>query len=156
PPPGKAGLTFSKKSGDPSKSRVQWSWSKGPATLAQFGNPTATTAYRLCVYDSGNNVVVNLNVPGGGTCLRLPCWQSNTTGLKYGKPSGLPNGVTKMSVSARSDGTGKIKVKAQGFNLSMPSLPLAQSPNPVRVLLINSQTNACWSATYSAPPKSRM
>ncbi len=158
--PGKGSLALSQQ---PGKNKMGWKWSKGAATTGDdLGNPVAgkdgkpPTTYSLCVYDGTDALIMTLNIPGGTTCNGKPCWKATRAGFAYKSKDGLlSNGVTSLAISLGSglDGTAKIGLKAGGYNYSPAfNLPLLQTPNPVRVELINDASDACWSASYSTPP----
>jgi hypothetical protein len=155
---GKGSFSLKKKSGDPTKSRLVWKWSKGDTSLAELGDPTVATDYRLCVYDSNDSILMDLLAPAAGTCDGKPCWKkAGTKGFNYRHKNGQANGITGINLrSNTTPGKAKMLVKGKGSYLSVPSLPLVQAPNPVRVLLVNSSTSACWIASYSDPPNSAL
>jgi len=138
----------------PAKSKLAWKWSKGASTaLTDLGNPTVATDYRLCVY-SGSGDLLSLTATAGGMCDDKPCWKATKAGFVYKNKAGSATGITGLTVKSGVEGKAAVSVKAAGINLSVPPLPLSQTPSPVRVQLINSSTNVCWGASYSAPPKS--
>ncbi len=47
---------------------LKWSWKKGTATAADFGDPTTGGSYALCVYDGTNALVGIAQVEGAGLC----------------------------------------------------------------------------------------
>lgn len=151
--PGKGTLSLGRKIGDPAKNALQWSW-KGQATLlAEFGTPTSTTAYRLCGYDGAGTVILDLPVQAGGTCGTRPCWKAASKSFAYKDKLGGAGGVTAIALKSGAEGKAAVSLKAKGATLPMPTLPLVQTPDPVRVLLVNEATNTCWGSAYSAAPK---
>jgi hypothetical protein len=129
--------------------RMIWKWLRGSTTpKADFGSPTTTTGYELCVYNGTGALISTERVPAGGTCNGKPCWKETTTGFKYRNGQLTPDGVGKLILRQGIEaGKAKIVLKGQRENLNMPALPLTQ---PVRVQLVNS-LGTCWEATYSAP-----
>lgn len=64
----------------------------------------------------------------------------------------MPNGITSVVLSSSTvPGRAKISIKGKADDLLVPALPLTQSPNGLRVILINSASSVCWAASYSAP-----
>ena len=68
------------------KNGLKWTWGKGAATsLADFGDPTQTEDYTMCVYDTagpaGRRLQLQATVPHGNTCLGKPCWKSTSKGF---------------------------------------------------------------------------
>jgi hypothetical protein len=130
------------------KDQLQWKWSKGAVTLkTEFGDPTSTTAYRLCVYD-GTSLILSAAIPPGGTCDGKPCWKSKPKGFDYKNKSGAPDGIAQMKLQeGLVAGKAQIQVKGKGALLDDPAFPLAQ---PITVQLFNGD-GVCWEATYGAP-----
>ena len=147
----KAQLQIKDKSPD-DKDQLIWKWIKGSVTAkADFGNPTTTTSYQLCIYDGSNNVILDAAAPVGGLCNASspkPCWQEKPTGFKYKDkdltPDGIQNIVLKEGPIA---GKAKIILKAKGVLLDDPVIPISQ---PVTVQLLSSDAE-CFEAVYSAP-----
>jgi len=118
---------------------------------ADFGNPVASSSYRLCVYDRTTatpRLMLDTLVPAGGTCAGRACWKAAPTGFKYSDGELTPDGIQKVSLKAGPAGGAKIGVKGKGANLGLPALPLV---TPVVVQLGRSDGGPCWQATYSAP-----
>src|SRR6185436_12006294 len=58
-------LTMTKRA-DPAKDRLSWKWGKGSATAkGDFGIPTQTTDYQLCIYDGNGELVLAARAPKG-------------------------------------------------------------------------------------------
>jgi hypothetical protein len=136
-----------------SADQLTWRWTKGQATTkSEFGNPTATTDYALCVYDTNAGVphlVLSANVPAGGTCGGRSCWKETKAGFRYANASETPDGLRALVLKqGLLDGSARIAVKGRGANLPLSALPLAQDPR-ITVQLRNS-LGACWSADFSS------
>ena len=127
---------------------LAWKWTKGDVTpMSDFGSPTVSTGYQLCIYDAAT-LVSSTAIPADGMCGGRPCWTQTGTGFKYTNKAATPDGVTKVTLKqGLVPGQAKIGIKGKGANLVMPSLPLAQ---PVTIQLRNSQ-GVCWEAVYDAP-----
>lgn len=151
--PGKGTLSLGRKIGDPAKNALQWSWKGQATTLGEYGTPTTTDDYRLCAYDGAGAVILDLPVGGGGTCGTRPCWKASTKSFAYKDKLGAASGVTAIALKSGAAGKASVALKAKGAGLTMPTLPLVQTPDPVRVVLVNETTNVCWTASYTAPPK---
>ncbi len=99
------------------KDKLKWRFSSGPLlTQADFGNPTATASYALCIYDDGA-LAAALQVGPSGT-LWIPV---GSKGYKYTDPTGTSAGVTKMKLLGGTAGKSKLQVKGKGTNLPMPT-----------------------------------
>ena len=131
---------------------VVWKWIKGEeTTFADFGDPTTTTNYELCIFDAGTPVVQSL-IPAGGTCGSLPCWRTlGSNGYKYINRDRTPDGILKVLLRAGSDGKAKIILKGKGENLPFEPafLPMA---TPVIAQLHADQgaqaTDTCWETNH--------
>ena len=118
--------TLQLKSGKtPKQTSLKWKWQKGSATsLADFGDPTATTDYTLCIFEpapifSPNPaLLVAADAPAGGTCRGQPCWRAVPgIGFTYQDRDRTPNGIDKISLKAGPAGTARVQVSAKGENL---------------------------------------
>ncbi len=138
------------------KDRLQWKWQKGSATMkAEFGNPLASTDYRLCLYDGQNTLLSHASAPAGGTCnvkSPKPCWRENASGFRYNDRDLTPDGLQQLVLKAGPAGKARITLKGKGALLHLPTLPIQHLP--VRVQLNNS-AGACWDATYSTTLKNQ-
>ncbi len=153
--PGAGSLSLSARSGSPQRSKATWQWNQGAATtMEELGDPTASTNYRLCVYDGDQTLVVNLQAWGGIAYNGRSCWTAKADGFRYRCPGILPSGITSLSIQTGASGLARIVLKAKGANVLLPGLPLSQTTGSVVAQLINNSSNACWQTTYSSPTKS--
>ncbi len=145
---GKAFLSIKKHQSDDRKDMFLWKWLKGSATSkVDFGSPTTTTSYLLCVYDGNANKILDSVAIGGDSCESVPCWKETARGFMYKDKDKSPSGPQKLLLKEGADGKAQAQVKGKGSDVDPPSLPLTQ---PVTVQLINSD-GQCWEAVYSAP-----
>ena len=114
--------------------------------LGDFGSPTTTTGYVLCLYDQ-SGLKMTAKAPADRMCGSKPCWKAGTSGFKYKDKTGIPDGLTGLKLKAGAAGKAKIGVKGKGANLPVPMLPLT---TPLRVQLKRADTGGCWDATYSS------
>jgi hypothetical protein len=130
------------------KGKLKWRWTSSAAVAtSDFGDPAATTDYRLCIYDASGEGWSAL-APAGGTCGGRPCWKAlGSVGFRYGDRDALPDGLTKMLLAAGTVGRARIQVRGGTANLPLPSLPFT---TPVRVQLQRADGGACWEATYGS------
>jgi hypothetical protein len=133
---------------DVTKHALKWTWSKGAATsIQEFGDPTTTTSYALCIYDGGD-LVLDVEVPDGELCGGEPCWSLVSTGYKFKNRAGLFSGLTGIALKANAAAPkSKITFKGKGGNLPMPALGL--SGGPVTVQLIDDTSAVCFEGSYS-------
>jgi len=133
------------------KDKLVWKWAKGAATThAEFGDPLATDAYRLCIYGGASALLLEATLPPGGTCAGKPCWKrlgstAQPKGYQYANKTGAVAGVTGLKLGPGPDGKAKITLTAKGSALVPPPTPVTF---PVRVQL--SAAGECWETTYAA------
>jgi predicted AlkP superfamily pyrophosphatase or phosphodiesterase len=146
---GKASLQVTDEIPD-TKDRLQWKWQTGATTtLADFGDPLATTGYALCVYDGAGALRSSAAIPAGGTCNAKsprPCWRASRSGFRYVDRDLTPAGVQQLNLRAGVAGKAQIGLKAKGPLLQTPDLPIGNLP--ITVQLVNAD-GQCWQATYS-------
>src|SRR6185436_1376717 len=88
---GKAALKL-KNTSPNEKDQLQWKYGSGAATtFAEFGNPTATEDYYLCIYNAGA-LVSSSRIPAGGDCSGKPCWKATGSGYQYKSKTLDPDG----------------------------------------------------------------
>jgi Thrombospondin type 3 repeat len=140
-PPGKSILILKKK---PQKDKLVFKWLKGPLTdVSEYGDPQSSADYALCLYTGvALHPLTELTVPADSMK-----WKPvSTKGFKYKDSGGSADGVTNILLKSGAAGKSKALVKAKGTNLSLP--PFGNLPLPVTAQLVNSETNACFQATY--------
>lgn len=136
------------------RDRLKWTWTRGPATdKTEFGDPTSTDAYDLCLYD-GADLVAGIVVPAGETCggsVAHPkaCWKQLGNGYGYKDKNLTPGGVQKVKLSAGAEGRASASVGGKGGNLVLPDL--GSVVGPIQVQLRRHDGGFCVGATYSAP-----
>jgi hypothetical protein len=133
------------------KQSLKWKW-RGAATDAiDFGSPSTTTKYLLCIYDgvAGTpRLVDEKDVAPGQTCAGgAPCWQPTSKGQRYLDKGLSLSSVKLVDLRPGADGRASIMLQAAGPHLGLPSFPLAASPE-VRIQFINKESGACWEASY--------
>jgi hypothetical protein len=126
---------------DDGASKLSWSFAHGNVArvLADFGTPTTSTTYTLCLYDAGVRAG-QAKIPPPG-----PAWRvSGATSLKYKAQTG----VTRVLLKAGT--AGKPKVQVKGRALSFPGLTPVSEPLSFQVQLVNDANGNCWADTYQA------
>lgn len=127
-----------------SRDKLTWRWRKGSTPKTAFGDPTATTAYDLCIYDEVGDVpalVLHQAIPAGAN------WKENKRGFRYRDRHLEASAVKSMTLKEGADGRATIIVNGKGGSLAMPTLPLAQD-SAVTVRLLNG--DACWETTHGS------
>lgn len=124
---------------------LTWKWSKGSATtLTDYGSPTTTTPYELCVFDTHAGVperLLSTVIPPG------PAWSAFSRGFRYRDRAGSAGGISSIVLKTGVDGSASINLKAKGPSFTAPTLPLAADPRVIVQLLNGS---ACFEARYPA------
>ena len=123
-------------------------------TVADFGDPTATTGYRLCAWDTTGGVprlVASTGIGAGTTCDGAACWRATRTGFRYKDRSASVEGVRQLVLKAGSAGRSKIQLRAQGAGLALPSLPFAQGP--ATTVQLRASNGTCFESSYGAPAR---
>ncbi len=133
--------------GASAKDKLIWKFIKGPAAVqSDFGNPTATTNYTLCVY--AGSTALQAFIPGGDTCASLPCWKAvSDKGYSRTDAAGGAAGITKALLKGGPKSKLIFKGKGSNLDISADTLPLAGT---VTVQLSNSTNNRCWQSTLDA------
>ena len=140
------------------RDQLTWKLTKGDATtVADFGDPvTGGTTYDLCIYDEAAGVpslVLQASIPAGGLCKGKPCWKgagtANKNGFRFNDSLTGSAGIWKITLKPGLDGKTKVQVKGKGANLSLPALPLSQSP--AVTVQLKASSGVCWGATYEPP-----
>lgn len=139
-----------RRGANPAKDAVAWKWAAGTVTeKADFGDPGAVTDYALCLYDEiGSMPVRRLRVAmePGGACSGKPCWRESSVGWQYKKADFQPKGQLQLKMRSGVTGKAQIALKARGFHLGLPVLPLFQD-SLVRIQLRNG-AGRCWESRY--------
>ena len=137
------------------KDQLQFKWTSGDATLlAEYGDPTTTATYVLCVYDASANPqpLLQLAAPAGGICKHgKPCWKTAGNNYKYSDGLLTPDGLQIVQLKeGLVNGKAQIQVKGRGMNLLPATSSMPFTP-PVTVQVRNTQTAVCWDAVITAP-----
>ena len=149
--PGMATLLLSSHALDHHKDTLRWFWKQGSAVSAQdIGEPTAMTAYAVCIY-ANNALLMQATAPPG--LLWHTLRGTPPAGYRYGDRAGSSDGITSIRVTSGAATKTRASATGRGMNLPFVTLPLAAGQLPVTVQLLNNNpAPQCWSATYSNPP----
>jgi len=149
--PGEASLEIRDQTDD--KDQLSWKWRGETTTLGDFGDPTTTASYVICVYDSSLLLqpLLSRAALADGFCDRKPCWKASSRSYKYTDQLLTPDGLKQVQLrEGLVDGKAKLQFLGIGRSLFPPTLPLTP---PVTVQVANTQTNVCWEAVYSTADK---
>jgi CSLREA domain-containing protein len=137
---------------DPTADSIKWSWKGRDGTsISDFGMPTGSTTYDLCLFDasSGTPSLLLHSTPAGGLCGSTPCWKSLARSHTYKDKTRAADGLASIKLQVSSFPSSKITLQAKGPNVPPLGLPLA--PVPSLVLELRSSNGKCWGATFDAP-----
>jgi hypothetical protein len=131
--------------------KLIWKWLKGPPIMQQdFGDPTTTAIFRLCVY-AGTAAALEAKVDPDGMCGGTPCWKPvGTTGYKRTDISADSFGISKIILKGSDVASSKIIVKGKDSDLDLDAatLPLDVDAG-ITVQASNSDNTNCWQSTYA-------
>src|SRR4029453_18206905 len=139
---GRSRLSIENSTND-AKDRLAWRWLKGAAaTLPQFGVPTGSTAYALCIYaGTSKTAIAEADIAPSATLWR----PKGATGLRYTDPALGSGGIGELILKAGAAGKAKAVIRGKGVALPELAGPLTL---PVTVQLFNSSNDACFEGTY--------
>ena len=93
---GKSSVFLRHTAGAAEKDAFTWKWKNGsPMAVADFGEPTTSDVYFMCVIDRTGGVPtlrMSRVVPLGGG---VPGWKSQPKGFTYASQHGAPQGSRK-------------------------------------------------------------
>jgi hypothetical protein len=136
-------LLVIEENADTTKDKLLWRWARGQATSHEFGDPTATAAYAVCVYD-GSALLLGVGIPPSATK-----WSAlGNTGFAYRDSAGSADGIDKVLLKGSAQNNAKVRVKGKGRNA--PVVTLGNLPLPVRVQLQNQTSGLCLEGVYTS------
>jgi hypothetical protein len=111
--------------------------------VADFGDPTGSTAYTLCIYAGTAAFDVEVGIPA------VSGWSATGTGFKFNS-SPNSDGASKLILKSGVDGKSKIVLKGKGANLDLEALLdiLSITPTTFTAQLLRSDSSECWEAPY--------
>lgn len=140
-----------KRSDTAKKNGIKWSIKNGEA-LAQIdlGNPVASTAYALCIYDSTastTRLATAVDIAPGAL------WTDRTPdGLSYKDKVGVSGGLKKLQIKTGGAGESKVNLKAGGVFTPAPvpfsAVELFDQDTTVTAQLISS-TGLCLTSSFT-------
>jgi hypothetical protein len=142
--PRQASLLLANRSRD-AKDRLAFGWKKGAATtVADLGDPLASTGYALCVFDrqgGTDRLVLKAAAPAGAG------WRkAGRRGFRFRARTGLAS----VAVKSGADGKASAAAAGKGGALALPGLGLTP---PVEAQLQAGPGGACFAGTFAAPRK---
>lgn len=134
-----------KGSSDAARRSLDWRWATREIGSAEFGDPTTSDDYALCLYKDGavgSALIASLRMPKGTDCAAGTCWKRAARGFVFSERT--EDRLVSASFSATSADQARIKVKAKGGGIETPQLPVAL---PL-VVQLQAGDGRCWSAEY--------
>lgn len=133
--------------------RLTWRWREGEETqVSDFLTPDSDpdTLYSLCLYRSDDPQfdALSADAAGIGDCGGAPCWSSTGVGYRYEDPAGRAGGLLRLDLQAGQEGAARIRARAGGEHLLLPSGPFSASLI-VQLRAANGPTVRCWESQFS-------
>jgi hypothetical protein len=146
---GASRLRLSRRGQDHQRDRLRWGIRGLDSAVADFGDPTATTDYQLCLYTENAGpaeLATDPSAPAG------PNWRSTGGGFRF-RVSGneRADGLRRVRLHANNGARGAVAVSGQGSALDLPDLPIP-SDTDLHVQL-HSSDGECWSASFTGEPR---
>jgi len=131
--------------GDTARHELVWKWTKGAQTSqAEFGDPTGTTDYALCIFaGTASSLVDEAVIPAAASTWSI----LGTKGYAYKDPAAAVGGIDTIRLRGSIENTSKVRVHGRQAGLPILPLPL---PAPVTVQLFNGDSGVCWGTSYTA------
>jgi cysteine-rich repeat protein len=128
------------------KDKLTWKWIKGQQTdFADFGVPTGTASYTLCLYASPATVLGEATVAYSGSKWSVI---GANKGRKYKDKDATEDGIKKIVLKAGAPNKAKAIVKGKGDLL--PDLPAMPFALPVTAQLVNDDNDICYTTTFTS------
>ena len=138
--------------------KLDWRWNNGEATsLADYGDPTDSTDYAVCIYDGEttfqseskaptpetNSLVLSIDAPAGAF------WsEGSESGYSYGDTGGDGiNGLKSIELIPGAEGHAKIKAQGKGDALGLAALDGVDGSQVISQ--VQNSDGGCWGATVS-------
>jgi hypothetical protein len=130
------------------KDRLAFKLTKGARTApGDFGDPTTTDGFDLCVY-ADDEPVYQMAAGADGDCHDKSCWKASAKGRTFKDKTGTPNGITSMKLTA-ADTSDKTSIVVTGTGVNLPDLPV---PLGARVVVqVRNAIGNCWGAIFEGP-----
>jgi hypothetical protein len=103
-----------------SSRRLTWRWVKGQEVTTQaLGDPRADNSIAMCVYDASAAAqpLMDLRVPAGGGCTKIPCWIQAGSGtplrFDYFDSARFVGGLELIRLHVKPEGQGRLSVLAR-------------------------------------------
>lgn len=138
-----------KNSTEDARDKLVWKWIKGQSTSqAEFGVPTATTRYALCIFTgtTAASLVAHYMVPADA----MKWSPVGTIGYEYKDSNGSADGITKIALKGDDQNRSKCLVKGKGAALDDVALDTLDDSGLLTVQLVNDSTSVCFESAFAA------
>lgn len=118
-------------------------------SLASFGDPTASTSFLLCLYETAAetpSIAIEALVPSAADCGVPGCWSASSSSYGYASAAA---GKMSLQLRVKPGAVGSIALSTRAVAAFATSLPLGQ--DPAVTLQLRSSNGECWSAGFSGP-----
>jgi len=132
-----------KNSSPDTRDSVKFKWNGGPSLIADMGDPTQTTRYELCLYDS-RGIQMAMGVPPGAGWVTVGS-PGSPKGYKYKDSAALSDGIKQIKTKASN--LDKATVSVVGKGLQLPDTAALPLQYPVRAQVYASD-GMCWDAQF--------
>lgn len=135
--------------GDQRPGRLDWRFRQaGPATVGDFGDPTAGTQYALCLYDgtAAANLVGALRLPDSSACAAPGCWKASERSLRHRRADAAAGEVGAAMLRVHADSLTTLGIRARTTELPPFSLPVT-----AQFIRAGAVVGPCWQAYYDVP-----
>jgi hypothetical protein len=131
------------------RDRLLWGIRGLDSDVADFGDPTQSTDYQLCLYKDRGGPPDLVTEPGARAG---SSWHSTRRGFRFRARRGdRDDGLTRVGLRARDGARGAVAVEGRGRALDLPDLPVPDGTD-IRVQLHNS-AGECWGASFTGEPR---
>ena len=131
------------------RDRLRWGIRGLDSDVADFGDPTQSTDYQLCLYTERGGPPDLVTEPGARAG---SSWHSANRGFRFrARRSDRDDGLTRVRLRARNGARGVVAVEGRGRALDLPDLPVPDGTD-IHVQLHNSD-GECWGASFTGEPR---
>ncbi len=128
----------------PNGDALAWSWTRGAATTtADFGDPSASVDYAVCVYAGAPGdeaLVYESGVPASSL------WTSRPRGFRYADRRGGERGVRRVVLKSGAAGKSEVTVRANGAGYAATAF--AGITAPVTAQLADLSSGTCFASVF--------
>jgi hypothetical protein len=146
---GESRLRITQRRQGHARDRLLWGIRGLDSDVADFGDPTQSTDYQLCLYAERGGPPDLVTEPGARAG---SSWHSANGGFRFrARRSDRDDGLTRVRLRARDGARGGVAVEGRGRALDLPDLPVPNGTD-IHVQLHNSD-GECWGASFTGEPR---